>query len=65
VSGSVGLPYDGDWRPSYLLIDDGVPSIRRVTYDIDREAADLRDAAHPYAGWLESEQRQGQFSLPE
>src|SRR5919109_5091841 len=32
-SGSVGLPYDGDPRASYLLLEDGVPSIRRGDYD--------------------------------
>ena len=31
--GSVGLPFDGDWRPSYLLVDDGEPRLRRVPYD--------------------------------
>jgi predicted phosphodiesterase len=35
-SWSVGLPYDGDWRASYLLLEDGVPSIRRVAYDLER-----------------------------
>lgn len=29
-AGSVGLPYDGDPRASYLLVDDGKPEIRRV-----------------------------------
>ncbi|MEZ5353974.1 MAG: metallophosphoesterase family protein [Bryobacteraceae bacterium] len=29
-SGSVGLPHDGDPRPSYLLLDDFTPAIRRV-----------------------------------
>lgn len=31
-AGSVGLPYDGDPRASYLLLDDGRPSIRRVAF---------------------------------
>ena len=29
-TGSVGSPYDGDPRASYLLIDEGKPAIRRV-----------------------------------
>src|SRR5918996_504138 len=32
-SGSVGQPWDGDARASYLLVDDGEGSIRRVEYD--------------------------------
>jgi predicted phosphodiesterase len=43
-SGSVGLPHDGDRRASYLLLDDGEPSIRRVEYDVDRELKALRAA---------------------
>jgi putative phosphoesterase len=49
-SGSVGLAYDGDPRASYLLVDDGVPSIRRVAYDLDREIAAL--AGFPRAEWI-------------
>lgn len=40
-SGSVGMPYDGDPRASYVLIEDGQVTVRRVGYDIDREVADL------------------------
>jgi diadenosine tetraphosphatase ApaH/serine/threonine PP2A family protein phosphatase len=40
-TGSVGLPYDGDRRASYLLIDDSKPEIRRVEYDMDRELGAL------------------------
>jgi predicted cupin superfamily sugar epimerase len=29
----------GDPRASYLLIDDGQPFIRRVGYDVEKEAA--------------------------
>ena len=36
-TGSVSLSYDGDPRASYLLIDNGAMSLRRVEYDIDRE----------------------------
>lgn len=35
-SGSVGMPYDGDPRASYLLIEDGVMEIRRVEYELER-----------------------------
>lgn len=63
-SGSVGLPYDGDWRASYLLIEDGVPTIRRVAYDLQRALADLTGVQYPLARWLAEVQRQGRFSHP-
>ena len=43
-SGSVGAPYDGDWRSAYLLVEDGIPVVRRVEYDRERELADLAAA---------------------
>ncbi len=63
-SGSVGLPYDGDWRPSYLLVDDGVPSVRRVTYDLQRAARDMVETRFPLAEWLAEVQRDGHFRRP-
>jgi hypothetical protein len=51
-SGSVGLPYDGDPRASYLLIDDGKPTIRRVAYDVEREVSLLWGSGLPRANWL-------------
>lgn len=63
-SGSVGLPYDGDPRSSYLLIEDGTPTIRRVEYDIERASHDARDAEFPLADWLGQVLRTGRFSQP-
>ena len=51
-SGSVGLPYDGDRRASYLLLDDGTPSIRRVEYDLDKELQSLASCGLPHADWI-------------
>jgi len=51
-SGSVGLPHDGDRRASYLVLDDGEPSIRRVEYDVDRELKALRSSGRPHAEWV-------------
>jgi putative phosphoesterase len=62
--GSVGLPYDGDPRSSYLLIEDGGPSIRRVEYDIERACHDARDAEFPLADWLAGVLRTGRFTQP-
>jgi hypothetical protein len=63
-SGSVGLPFDSDWRASYLLIEDGSPAIRRIEYDIEREEADIRASGFPFPGWLAQVQRMGKFLLP-
>lgn len=51
-TGSVSLSYDGDPRASYLLLDDGVPQIRRVAYDVDREVKVLAACGLPHAGWV-------------
>jgi putative phosphoesterase len=51
-SGSVGLPYEGDRRASYVLIDGGSPAIRRVKYDIEQEIKALRDRGQPHADWV-------------
>ena len=51
-SGSVGLPYDGDRRASYILLDDSRPIIRRVEYDIDRELKALAASPLPHADWI-------------
>ena len=51
-SGSVGLPYDGDPRASYLLIDEFRPEIRRVKYDVDRELRALSNRGSPHADWV-------------
>jgi putative phosphoesterase len=48
-SGSVGSPFDGDPRASYLLVVDGEPKIRRVEYDLDLEAEVLAKSGYPYA----------------
>jgi putative phosphoesterase len=50
-SGSVSLSHDGDPRASYLLIEDGTPSIRRVEYDIDHEVKALSAKAFPHWQW--------------
>jgi putative phosphoesterase len=50
-SGSVGLPYDGDPRASYALIDEETASIRRVEYDLERELNALKSSSNPSAQW--------------
>jgi predicted phosphodiesterase len=51
-SGSVGLPYDGDRRASYLLLDEFEPVVRRVEYDVDRELRALSTWGLPHADWV-------------
>ena len=50
-SGSVGLPYDGDPRASYALLDGLTASIRRVEYDLERELKMLENCGLPGADW--------------
>lgn len=48
-SGSVGLPFDGDPRASYLVIQDGRVHNRRVDYDIEKAVADVMGSGLPEA----------------
>jgi predicted phosphodiesterase len=50
-SGSVSLSHDGDPRASYLLIEEGVPAIRRVAYDVEREVKALSASGFPHWQW--------------
>jgi diadenosine tetraphosphatase ApaH/serine/threonine PP2A family protein phosphatase len=61
-SGSVGAPYDGDPRASFLLVDDdGVPEVVRVQYDIEREAAGLLASGYPGADRIAESRRRGEY----
>jgi predicted phosphodiesterase len=50
-TGSVGLPYDGDPRASYLQLDGGAATIRRVVYDLETELKLLEWCGLPGAAW--------------
>lgn len=54
--GSAGLPFDGDSRPSYVLLDfaagECFVTFRRVAYDVEVVAAELERAGHPMRQWL-------------
>jgi putative phosphoesterase len=63
-AGSAGLPWDGDPRASYLLIEDGDAKIVRVEYDTERDAAALRSSGHPDAARLAEMRRLGRFIAP-
>jgi putative phosphoesterase len=60
-SGSVGSPFDGDPRASYLLLDHGELQIVRVEYDVEREVSLLLSSTYPDARRLAETRRQGRF----
>jgi putative phosphoesterase len=62
-TGSVSLSYDGDWRASYMLIDEDSPAIQRVEYDIDAEANALASSRLPHADWVARTLRTGSFVM--
>jgi putative phosphoesterase len=63
-SGSVGMPWDGDPRACYLLIEDGRPTLARVEYDVERETALLLASGYPDAPRLIEMRRRGVFLRP-
>jgi putative phosphoesterase len=63
-SGSVGMPFDGDPRASYLLIDDGRPVVQRVEYDREAARRDLVETKFPAASVLAEVYASGSFRLP-
>jgi len=62
--GSVGSPYDGDPRASYLLIDDGQPAIRQVEYDVEKEVERLLASDYPQKEWVAEMRRRGAYVAP-
>ena len=50
-AGSVGLPFDGDARASYAVVENGAATIRRVEYDVERELRELARCGLPCAAW--------------
>jgi putative phosphoesterase len=63
-TGSVGLPYDGDPRASYLILDGSNPSIRRVEYRLEQELKRLSSCGLPGAAWTASMLRTSAPQLP-
>ncbi|WP_147802129.1 metallophosphoesterase family protein [Alkalicoccus halolimnae] len=51
--GSIGLPFDGDPRASYVLLQKTAGEIqiefRRVSYDVEKALADLTETGYPQA----------------
>jgi diadenosine tetraphosphatase ApaH/serine/threonine PP2A family protein phosphatase len=63
-TGSVGMPYDGDPRASYLLLDDGEAEIRRVEYDLEGELRRLAACGLPGAAWTAKTLRASGPTMP-
>jgi len=63
-TGSVGLSYDGDPRASYLILEDGVPSIRRVEYNVEKELKALTFCGLPGAEWTAKMLRMSSPQMP-
>ena len=63
-SGSVGMPWDGDPRACYLLMEEGRTQLARVEYDVEREAAVLLGSRYPDAPRLVAMRRRGVFIQP-
>jgi putative phosphoesterase len=58
-SGSVGWPFDGDPRASYLLIDRNEARVVRVDYDIELEVSLLLGSGYPDTERLAGMRRSG------
>jgi putative phosphoesterase len=63
-AGSVGLPYDGDPRASYALVEGKTVSLRRVQYDLERELRRLSNCGLPGADWTASMLRAASPTMP-
>jgi diadenosine tetraphosphatase ApaH/serine/threonine PP2A family protein phosphatase len=62
--GSVGLPWDGDVRAAYALLEDGEGiELRRVAYDHERAAAALDAIGDEWAGVTAQRLRAASFTV--
>ncbi|QEC47798.1 metallophosphoesterase family protein [Baekduia soli] len=63
-AGSVGLPFDGDTRAAYALVDDaGALQLRRVAYDVEATAGALDAVGAPWATTTAARLRAASFEL--
>jgi diadenosine tetraphosphatase ApaH/serine/threonine PP2A family protein phosphatase len=63
-TGSVGIPYDGDSRASYLLLEGRNAVIRRVEYNVKRELQLLAASDLPGAQWTAKMLRTSSPQMP-
>jgi putative phosphoesterase len=63
-SGCLSLSYDGDPRAAYAVVDPDGIVIRRVDYDIEREARALVSSGFPSASWMAEILRAARYIPP-
>jgi len=63
-TGSVSMSYDGDPRASYLLLDESMPSVRRVEYDVESEIQALVRSRFPHSDWVARMLRSARPQMP-
>jgi diadenosine tetraphosphatase ApaH/serine/threonine PP2A family protein phosphatase len=61
--GSVGLPFDGDERAAYALMDGGRLELRRVGYDHPRAVIALEQLDRPWADVTARRLREARFDV--
>ena len=59
--GSIGLPFDGDPRAAYALVNDGEVELRRVAYDHRASAAAVRERLGEWARSVARELEDARF----
>ena len=50
--GSVGLPFDGDPRAAWAMLEDGSVTFRRTEYDVRATIAAVNAKALPRGDWI-------------
>ena len=50
--GSVGLPFDGDRRAAWGMVEDGVAGMRRTAYPVDAAIAAVSAREQPRGAWI-------------
>ena len=58
------MPYDGNPRGCYVVVEDGEVSIRRVEYDVEAEVQLLLSSGYPHAEWLAVVRRHAKYIQP-
>jgi hypothetical protein len=58
------MPYDGDSRASYLMLEEGRAEIRRVEYDVRKETERLLASDYPFKEWLAEVRLRGAYVAP-
>jgi diadenosine tetraphosphatase ApaH/serine/threonine PP2A family protein phosphatase len=61
--GSVGLPWDGDTRAAYALLDGGRVELRRVQYDHEAAAGELEQRGDAWAQTTARRLRAARFDV--